>query len=83
MASRASHYDDARSQDDEIGYRLDSHRFIAGDYVSIRDDQGALLPFRIASVKVKGSPQIRSLTAMIFALDQCGAPGEIDHLQPS
>lgn len=46
-------YDDARSEDDEFGYRLDSHRFVVGDYVSIRDAEGELLPFRIASVKAK------------------------------
>lgn len=46
-------YDDARSEDDEFGYRLDNHRFVTGDYVSIRDDEGELLPFRIATVKAK------------------------------
>jgi hypothetical protein len=46
-------YDDAESEDDEFGYRLDNHRFVAGDYVSIRDTGGELLPFRIASVKEK------------------------------
>lgn len=44
-------YDDARSEDDEFGYRLDGHRFITGDYISIRDSDGELLPFRIVSVK--------------------------------
>lgn len=46
-------YDDARSEDDEFGYRLDSHRFVAGDYVSIRDRDGETLPFRIVAVKEK------------------------------
>lgn len=47
-------YDDARSEDDEFGYRLDNHRFIVGNYVSIRDSDGEMLPFRIAAVKEKG-----------------------------
>ena len=45
-------YDDTGSADDEHGYRLDGHRFAAGDYISIRSaEDGVLLPFRIAAVK--------------------------------
>lgn len=49
-------YDCAGSADDEPGYRLDGHRFGAGDYVSIRNaDNGELLPFRVASLKPKST----------------------------
>ncbi|MGO4665129.1 hypothetical protein [Bosea sp. 2RAB26] len=44
-------YDDSGSDDDEAGYRLDRHRFVVGDYVSIRDGDGHLQPFQIIAVK--------------------------------
>jgi len=43
-------YDDASSTDDEAGYRLDAHRFIEGEYVSIRDDEGDLHTFKVTHV---------------------------------
>jgi hypothetical protein len=47
-------YDDKRDDDDEAGYRLGTHRFVAGDYVSFRGADGELQPFRIDSVRPKG-----------------------------
>ncbi len=43
-------YDDRTSADDEAGYRLDTHRFVEGEYVSIRDDGGALQTFAVTYV---------------------------------
>ncbi|KFC66824.1 hypothetical protein FG93_04304 [Bosea sp. LC85] len=43
--------DDSSSDDDEPGYRLDRHRFVVGDHVSIRDGDGDLQPFQIIAVK--------------------------------
>src|SRR5829696_4411205 len=43
-------YDDRTSADDEAGYRLNSHRFVAGEYVSIHDDQGELHTFAVTQV---------------------------------
>lgn len=58
-ATWAIDYDDTRTEDDETGYRLDGHRFAAGEYISIRGTDGALLPFRVASLKLK-SPRSRT-----------------------
>ncbi len=44
-------YDKDRSDDDESGYRLDTHTFRTGDYVSIRDSDGDLNTFRVAAVQ--------------------------------
>jgi len=47
-------YDDAGTADDEPGFRFDGHRFGAGDYISIRNaEDGVLLPFQVASMKLK------------------------------
>jgi hypothetical protein len=46
-------YDDATRDDDETGFRLSSHRLVADEYVSIRDADGELSPFRVASVKAR------------------------------
>ena len=43
-------YNDAAEYDDEFGYRFGSHAFALGEYVSIRDDTGALHTFRVVSV---------------------------------
>ncbi len=43
-------YDSARGDDDEAGYRLGSHTFKAGEYVSIRDDEGDMHTFRVVTV---------------------------------
>ena len=37
--------------DDEPFWRLEQHRFAVGDYVTIREQDGESLPFRVASVK--------------------------------
>jgi hypothetical protein len=36
---------------DEAGFRLETERFVLGEYVSIREDDGRLHPFQIASIK--------------------------------
>ena len=43
-------YDDRTTADDEAGYRLDAHRFVEGEYVSIRDDAGELHTFVVNHV---------------------------------
>ena len=44
-------YDQTTYADDESGYRLGSHAFVEGEYVSIRDEDGALHTFKVASVR--------------------------------
>ena len=44
-------YDQNRVDDDEAGYRLGSHTFQVGDYVSIRDAEGDMNTFRVADVQ--------------------------------
>lgn len=39
------------SDDEEAGFRFDTHRFVAGEYVSVRDTGGDLHTYRVASVK--------------------------------
>lgn len=48
--SWAFDYDVARRDDDEPGYRFATHRFTPGEYVSIREPDGALRTFHIRSV---------------------------------
>lgn len=55
-ATWAIDYDDARSDDDETGFRLSSHKLVPGEYVSIRDAEGELSPFRVALVKPRSGP---------------------------
>lgn len=43
-------YDDASSRDDEAGFRFSSERFVVGEYVSIREDDGRDHTFRVRSV---------------------------------
>ena len=46
------HYDaDQEPEDDESGYRFDSHVFRDGEYVSITEHDGETRPFRVASVR--------------------------------
>jgi hypothetical protein len=45
--SWAFHYDIEGDEDDEAGYRLGSHTFNIGDYVSIKDDDGVMHTFRV------------------------------------
>ena len=48
--SWAFHYDVSGDEDDEAGYRFDAERFVVGEYVSIREDDG-LHTFRVISVE--------------------------------
>lgn len=43
-------YDIDGDEGDEAGYKLSSHVFIPGEYVSIRDDEDELHTFRVISV---------------------------------
>jgi hypothetical protein len=43
-------YNEGTSEDDESGYRLGSHRFQVGEYVSIRDEEGDLHTFKVTQV---------------------------------
>ena len=43
-------YDPAGSEDDEAGYRFGAHLFRPGEYVSIRDEDGVLHTFVVATV---------------------------------
>jgi hypothetical protein len=47
-------YDAARDDDDEAGYRLDTHRFIIGEYVSIKDSDEDMHTFRVVDVAPLG-----------------------------
>jgi hypothetical protein len=44
-------YDESSDEDDEAGYRFADHVFRPGEYVSIRDEDGALHTFLVASVE--------------------------------
>ena len=43
-------YDPKVDADDEAGFKFDKHRFVPGEYVSIKEHDGVLRTFRIASV---------------------------------
>lgn len=45
------HYDGEDAEDDEPVYKLDRHRFVEGEYVSITEHDGKLRTFRVASVR--------------------------------
>lgn len=48
----AFHYDiEGDPEDDEVGYRFESHVFNEGEYVSIREQDGELRTFRVVSVR--------------------------------
>ena len=48
----AFHYDiDGDGEDDEPGYKFDSHVFKPGEYVSIREHDGRLRTFKVAAVE--------------------------------
>jgi hypothetical protein len=50
--SWAFHYDvEGDPEDDETGFKFESHVFKDGEYVSIREHDGALRTFRVASVR--------------------------------
>lgn len=48
--SWAFRYDIDGDEDDEAGYRLGDHVFRPGEYVSIRDDDGAMHTFTVVTV---------------------------------
>jgi hypothetical protein len=53
----AFHYDvHGNEDDDESGYRFGHHRFLPGEYVSIREQDDKLRTFRV--VKVEDAPQL-------------------------
>ena len=49
--SWAFDYDPKRSDDDEPGFKLDRHRLVPGEYVSITEHYGAMRTFRIIWVR--------------------------------
>jgi len=44
-------YDPNRAADDESGYRFAAHAFRQGEYVSIRNEDGEMHTFQVASVQ--------------------------------
>ena len=44
-------YDDRTDADDEAGYRLGNHKFVVGEYISIRDDEGDLNTFKVIKIQ--------------------------------
>jgi len=44
-------YDIDGEEGDESGFKLSSHRFVPGEYVSIRDDDGELHTFVVVTVE--------------------------------
>ncbi len=43
-------YDDADDADDEPVHRLGEHRFSVGEYVSVADEEGRLLAYKVTEV---------------------------------
>ena len=43
-------YDDANDADDEPVHRLGDHRFTVGEYVSVADEDGRMLAYRVTEV---------------------------------
>jgi hypothetical protein len=44
-------YDDRQEFDDEMGFRLGEERFVLGEYISVREDDGVMHTFQIISVR--------------------------------
>jgi hypothetical protein len=44
-------YDEESGRDDEHGFRLRDERFVPGEYVSIRENDGAMHTFQVVSVR--------------------------------
>ena len=44
-------YDSASSDDDEPVYRLGDHRFVVGEYVTVTDEDGQPLTYKIVEVQ--------------------------------
>ena len=49
-ATWAFDYEAGTTAEEEQGYRFAAHAFVAGEYVSIRDEDGDLVTYRVASV---------------------------------
>jgi len=45
------HYDLGGDEGDELGFKLGSHRFVPGEYVSIRDDDDEEHTFQVVTVE--------------------------------
>lgn len=45
------HYDLGGDEGDEAGFKLGSHRFVPGEYVSIRDDDDETHTFQVVTVE--------------------------------
>jgi len=44
-------YSDTSARDDEAGFRFGDERFVPGEYVSIKEDDGQMHTFQVVSVK--------------------------------
>jgi hypothetical protein len=53
-------YDRQRADDDEAGYRLGTHAFRVGEYVSIRDADGDLNIFKVVEVRPAAAQMAKS-----------------------
>ncbi|MGE0613892.1 MAG: hypothetical protein AB7G34_16325 [Hyphomicrobiales bacterium] len=50
--SWAFHYDLTENvPDDDVGYRFAQHRFVPGEYVSVREQDGEMRTFRVVTVQ--------------------------------
>ncbi|MEQ1651676.1 MAG: hypothetical protein ABL897_04230 [Hyphomicrobium sp.] len=43
-------YDPTRDSDDETGFKLSTHKFLPGEYVSFKEHDGVMRTFRVAAV---------------------------------
>ena len=43
-------YDPTKDSDDEPGFKLSSHKFVPGEYVSFKEHDGVMRTFRVAAV---------------------------------
>ena len=57
-------YNQDRPGDEETGYRLNQHRFMEGEYVTIQDEDGKPYTFQVVSVTPVGSRQGRGASMM-------------------
>lgn len=55
-ASWGIDYNDASSDDDEFGYKLDRHRFQQDEYVSIREQDGDFSPYKVVALRPVAAP---------------------------
>lgn len=47
-------YDDTTETDNEPLYRVGEHRFAVGEYVSVTDDEGRLLTYKVTEIQPAG-----------------------------